>query len=138
MVCSRLMCTTFLLLLTTVVNQQQEDPCASSDGNGRCGLNAICMVGENSKAVCSCPPGFDSNPNSVGCYRNESTRLGCDGSKAEMQDIGHVDWMYNDYEHLTMVDKSSCKQACLDDCECTVAISLISPTPLTVGRRQCL
>ncbi|KAH9294358.1 hypothetical protein KI387_040440, partial [Taxus chinensis] len=117
------------LLLLIIVLQAQEDVCnLNLSGGGTCGLNGLCTitkVGAENSTRCSCPPGFDfsdiTNP-SQGCYRYEPTQLGCNGIDAEMEEIDGVDWPGNDYYHLTDMNKNSCKQACLNDCDCAVAI----------------
>eukprot|EP01018_Ginkgo_biloba_P033160 Gb_13576 [translate_table: standard] len=57
-----------------------------------------------------------------GCDRNNSFPRSCRAS-SRMDDLENTDW-YNgaDYEVLTPFTESQCKNACLDDCKCIVAI----------------
>ncbi|KAH9290132.1 hypothetical protein KI387_034249, partial [Taxus chinensis] len=114
-----------LLLLLVIGVCAQDDPCSASDDIGKCGLNGICRVKEDNSFNCTCPPGFqfaDSVDTSKGCLSNISEQLGCKASSAEMQELDRIDWSGNDYAHLTDMDTTACKQSCMEDCFCTVAI----------------
>ncbi|GLJ09231.1 hypothetical protein SUGI_0104240 [Cryptomeria japonica] len=89
-----------------------------------CGLNAICKL-DGDSCACTCPPGFhfsDAKNTSKGCLPNSSPQLNNCRAPAEMESVGHFDWPGNDYENINPIDETSCMQACLKDCFCTVAI----------------
>eukprot|EP01018_Ginkgo_biloba_P038977 Gb_19536 [translate_table: standard] len=65
---------------------------------------------------------IDGSDHFKGCFRNNSFQRSCSAS-SRMEDLEKTDW-YNgvDYEVLTPFTESQCKQACLDDCNCIIAI----------------
>ncbi|GLJ35617.1 hypothetical protein SUGI_0715910 [Cryptomeria japonica] len=111
---------TYLIWVISLFAQQQGNPC----GSGVCGLNGICRV-SGSTRNCSCPPGFhfvvNDNP-SKGCQQDTFPHQSCSASGAKMHTIEHVDFFENDYVSLEFTNATACKQACLDDCFCTVAV----------------
>eukprot|EP01018_Ginkgo_biloba_P033162 Gb_13575 [translate_table: standard] len=100
-----------------------DDPC--KDVKSQCGINGICILTSDLNPDCKCPPGFffiDGSDHFKGCDRNNSFPRSCSAS-SRMDDLENTDW-YNgaDYEVLTPFTESQCKNACLDDCNCIVAI----------------
>ncbi|GLJ35606.1 hypothetical protein SUGI_0715780 [Cryptomeria japonica] len=72
-----------------------------------------------------CPPGFDffdQRNHSKGCVNNPSQLQSCSASGAEMQRVAGVDFPGNDYARLSSTNESACRQACMEDCYCTVVI----------------
>ncbi|KAH9290129.1 hypothetical protein KI387_034246, partial [Taxus chinensis] len=114
----------FILLLVIGVSAQ-EDSCSGSDDIGKCGLNGFCLVKEDNSFNCTCPPEFhpaDNSDQSRGCLRNISQEMGCNASTAEMHELDRIDWWGNDYAHMTGMNTTACKRACIEDCYCAVTI----------------
>ncbi|KAL6341113.1 hypothetical protein AAG906_032228 [Vitis piasezkii] len=118
-------------------------------GSGACGFNSYCTMGNDDRPYCQCPPGYtflDPQDDMNGCKQNfvpescseESQEKGLFGFE-EMTD---VDWPLSDYGHFTEVTEDWCRQACLDDCFCDVAIfgdggdCWKKRTPLSNGRTE--
>ncbi|KAL2895277.1 G-type lectin S-receptor-like serine/threonine-protein kinase LECRK4 [Bienertia sinuspersici] len=111
-------------------------------GRGVCGFNSYCKLADDSRPRCICPPGYaliDPNNEMGGCYPNfaaqsckqESQEL----NKFEFKVLQDVDWPLSDYEHYENVDIDWCREVCLSDCFCAVAIFRESGI---VGRRSYL
>lgn len=98
-------------------------------GSGACGFNSFCSLGDDQRKLCQCPPGytfFDPDDVMKGCKENFVPQS-CDRAVEEMdlfefRDMSNTDWPLNDYEHFTSVDEDWCREACLSDCFCAVAI----------------
>jgi hypothetical protein len=102
-------------------------------GSGACGFNSICSLGAHGKPVCQCPPGFsllDVNNEYSGCKQNDASYISeCNemGSvisedQFELLEIKNADWPLADYELLKPTTEYECKNSCLRDCYCAVAI----------------
>uniref|UniRef100_A0A0D6QVI5 non-specific serine/threonine protein kinase n=1 Tax=Araucaria cunninghamii TaxID=56994 RepID=A0A0D6QVI5_ARACU len=110
-----------ILLMTSAGAQQQSRKQRFILGSA---VNDACLNGiyQNSSG-CTCLAGFDyveRDDPLKGCRWNASQQI-C-GASSVMQDIGDPDWPGNDYEQITPVNKTACKQACVEDCQCIVAI----------------
>ncbi|XP_057953544.1 G-type lectin S-receptor-like serine/threonine-protein kinase LECRK3 [Malania oleifera] len=99
-----------------------------STGSGACGFNSLCrLIGQRPK--CECPPGYtfsDPNDKLDGC-RPTFVPQNCNGKpeRSNLFDIVEMpdtDWPLSDYELLQPVTEEWCRGACLDDCQCAVAI----------------
>lgn len=98
-------------------------------GSGACGFNSFCSLRDDQRKLCQCPPGytfFDPDDVMKGCKENFVPQS-CDRAVEEMdlfafRDMPNTDWPLNDYEHFTLVDEDWCREACLSDCFCAVAI----------------
>ncbi|KAF8019512.1 hypothetical protein BT93_G0252 [Corymbia citriodora subsp. variegata] len=98
-------------------------------GSGACGFNSYCALGDDQRPRCLCPPGYsllDSTNEMSGC-RQDFVPQSCDGSRPEtdqftFQDILNTNWPLSDYERSTAQTEGSCREACLADCFCAVAI----------------
>ncbi|GLJ16749.1 hypothetical protein SUGI_0288230 [Cryptomeria japonica] len=117
-----------------------DNPCQVS---GQCGFNSICNVTQDMLASCTCPPGFslvDKQYPLKGCLQNSYDQIcSANASTAVMMELESVDWPGNDYATILSFNESECKQACLDDCMCMVAIYEIGicwkkANPLRDGR----
>ncbi|KAF5204501.1 G-type lectin S-receptor-like serine/threonine-protein kinase LECRK3 [Thalictrum thalictroides] len=98
-------------------------------GSGACGYNSYCRQDENQRPTCECPPGYN--------YTDPSNKLGgcspnfvpqsCSASSQEahlfdMKEIPQTDFAGHDYENLISITEESCKEACLNDCLCAIAL----------------
>ncbi|KAJ8770836.1 hypothetical protein K2173_021751 [Erythroxylum novogranatense] len=101
----------------------------SQTGSGACGFNSYCTLGNDSKPICQCPPGYvfiDSHDVSKGCKQNFVSQ-NCDGASQdaeqfEFAEMSNTDWPQSDYEYFQSQNEDWCRQACLSDCFCDVAI----------------
>ena len=97
--------------------------------SGACGYNRICRLNVDKRPVCECPRGFsllDANDEYRGCKPNflqscEDTKSSAENLYA-FQEIKDIDWPTGDYEVLQPYDTDKCKETCLTDCMCSVAI----------------
>ena len=113
---------------------------------GLCGLNAFCVINDQ-QANCKCLPGFaaiNQGNQTSGCERNFSVES-CkskDGSlKYTMEEVLNTEWDENYFSHLSSISKEDCKAACLEDCNCEVAMFNAGECkkqnlPLRYGRRS--
>ncbi|XP_031488663.1 G-type lectin S-receptor-like serine/threonine-protein kinase LECRK3 [Nymphaea colorata] len=100
-----------------------DDPC---DVPSLCGVNGYCASRDDQKFDCLCPTNYsyiNSNYQFMGCKQDfpalECRRSPDDYRLAALED---VDWPTGDYEQIDSVDEGKCRQACLSDCLCAVAI----------------
>ncbi|XWS11225.1 hypothetical protein CRYUN_Cryun38cG0065800 [Craigia yunnanensis] len=115
-------------------------------GTGPCGYNSICEP-IRGKPNCTCPPGFsfldEYNPY-TGCkqdYTSYPEDCNPDGSTIEedrfkFESMSFADFPFSDYGILQHATESECKQSCLLDCSCAVAI-LQDPTLSKDGNGTC-
>ncbi|KAH7560478.1 hypothetical protein JRO89_XS10G0028900 [Xanthoceras sorbifolium] len=98
-------------------------------GSGACGFNSYCRLGDDQRPICQCPQGYTSlDPNDLkkGCKQNFVSQ-NCDDPSLEVDlfylaEMPNTDWPISDYEHYQGVNEDWCRQACLGDCFCAVAI----------------
>ncbi|KAF4374906.1 hypothetical protein G4B88_004657 [Cannabis sativa] len=115
--------------------------------SGACGYNRICRLNVDKRPVCECPRGFsllDVNDEYRGCKPNflqscEEDSKSLVESVYTFQEIKDIDWPTGDYEVLQPYDTEKCKETCLNDCMCAVAIFRNNTCwkkklPLTNGR----
>ncbi|KAF3777831.1 putative L-type lectin-domain containing receptor kinase S-7 [Nymphaea thermarum] len=108
-----------------IVWANQQDAC---NIKGICGLNSYCTnKTSNGDFDCLCPPaGFsyvDAENRFLGC-KFDFPMPHCRSYRAEnyvLRTIDYVNWNGGSYAELS-VDESACRQACLDDCLCFVAV----------------
>ncbi|TQD89849.1 hypothetical protein C1H46_024615 [Malus baccata] len=97
-------------------------------GSGACGYNSLCSY-DDKGPTCRCPYGYTFiDPNDVlkGCKQNFVSQS-CDEALPETEDfyfheMQNAEWFDGDYEKFTSVTEDWCKQNCLADCFCVVAI----------------
>ncbi|XP_010050091.2 G-type lectin S-receptor-like serine/threonine-protein kinase LECRK2 [Eucalyptus grandis] len=102
---------------------------AQNIGSGACGFNSYCSLGDDQKPRCLCPPGYtqlDSTNEMSGC-KQDFVPQSCDESRPEtdqftFQDMLNTNWPLADYNRSTGQTEDSCREACLADCFCAVAI----------------
>ncbi|KAK4493251.1 hypothetical protein RD792_017873 [Penstemon davidsonii] len=118
----------------------------SNNGPGACGFNSFCSLGTDQRPNCGCPYGYspvDPNDRMSGC-KPSFIPQSCD---RELNETGlfsfiemlNTNWPDSDYDHFEPVNEDWCRQACLDDCFCAVAIYRSSSCwkkkfPLSNGR----
>ncbi|KAJ6303250.1 hypothetical protein OIU77_017184 [Salix suchowensis] len=136
-----------------VVNRFPEDICSAiltEVGSGACGYNSIC-VEVNDEPDCLCPENYsymNKSGKNLGCRPNfelPSCRLNGWESNLELVEFNeytNTDWPLDDYDLQigSGVDLQTCKQLCLNDCFCMVAIHNGNSCwkkkyPLSNGRR---
>ncbi|XXG48669.1 hypothetical protein AAC387_Pa02g3052 [Persea americana] len=116
----------------TAVLSVPQDICmaASVDvGGGVCGFNGYCRLDGN-QPTCLCPNGYtylDANNRYKGCRENFVPQsCASDDSVKEplfgLDEMINTDWPLSDYEHYKPVNENQCREACLGDCLCAVAI----------------
>ncbi|KAI5321248.1 hypothetical protein L3X38_030319 [Prunus dulcis] len=100
---------------------------AGEMGGGACGFNSLCSRGEDGP-ICECPHGyilFDPNDVRKGC-KQTFVPQNCDQASPEhhydFKDMQNTDFVYGDYEYFKNESEDWCRQNCLDDCFCAVAI----------------
>ncbi|CAL9047536.1 unnamed protein product [Musa banksii] len=96
-------------------------------GSGTCGFNSYCRSGgDQSEVNCLCPPGYsfiDPERKYKGCDQDfPPICKQYDPAQFNLISINNADWPFSDYEHYTNVNEDQCRQYCLEDCLCAVAI----------------
>ncbi|KAK8623093.1 hypothetical protein V6N13_117986 [Hibiscus sabdariffa] len=122
----------------SIVWSRPEDICrtfvdiTATLGTGPCGYNSICET-INGRPNCTCPPGFsfldEKNPY-TGCkqdYASYPEDCNPDGSTTEtdqfeFEQMSFADFPYSDFGILHPATELECRQSCLLDCSCAVAI----------------
>ena len=116
---------------TTLSNSIPSNIClriTGQEGGGACGFNSYCILGDDQRPRCKCPPGytfFDPNDERKGCKKNFISQ-DCDHPSQEIDnfmiwDMLNTNFPFTDYEDFFSVDEDWCRQACLSDCYCAVA-----------------
>ncbi|GAB4835163.1 hypothetical protein Ancab_000071 [Ancistrocladus abbreviatus] len=110
----------------------QENICISINGeldSGACGYNNICHLGNDQRPFCKCPPGFSllDPKNSYGSCSPNFKPQGCQDYEEEIggyriQEITNTDWPNSDYDVLPNFSAEDCKNSCVNDCFCALAI----------------
>ncbi|XP_075646692.1 G-type lectin S-receptor-like serine/threonine-protein kinase LECRK3 [Castanea sativa] len=103
-----------------------------ANGGGFCGPNSICTTKSGSShASCSCPVGFsalDQSDYRTGCKPNFTVSNCHNGREANKEfdfvKLTNTDWPVSDNNFLkgSAVDEATCRQLCLNDCLCVVAV----------------
>ncbi|KAB5520238.1 hypothetical protein DKX38_024557 [Salix brachista] len=138
----------------SVVKRFPEDICSAiltEVGRGACGYNSIC-VEVNEEPECLCPENYsylNESAKNLGCRPNfelPSCRLNGWESNLDLVEFNEypsTNWPLDDYDLQigSGVDLFTCKQLCLNDCFCTVAIHNGNSCwkkkyPLSNGRRD--
>ncbi|CAO2837222.1 unnamed protein product [Amaranthus hypochondriacus] len=99
--------------------------------SGACGYNSICNIGEDTRPNCNCPPGYsllDPNDKYGSCKPDFKQEVCDEQSQDAVKDefklvlIQNTDWPFADYARLDPCSEDECKNSCLNDCFCAVAI----------------
>ncbi|XXG46269.1 hypothetical protein AAC387_Pa02g1154 [Persea americana] len=99
-------------------------------GSGTCGFNSYCMLDDEQRTSCRCPPGYSylDQSNTFGGCKQDFEPQSCESGGSiqspqfELKEMRNVDWPLNDYEHYNSIDENQCRQECLVDCFCAVAV----------------
>ncbi|KAJ8528274.1 hypothetical protein K7X08_021966 [Anisodus acutangulus] len=94
-----------------------------------CGFNSICSTGTDQRPRCDCPLGYifnDLNEKLGSCRRNFPEQDCKDESRDveafTIHEMLNTNWNGGDYESYQDVTEDWCKQNCLSDCYCVVAV----------------
>ncbi|PRQ35242.1 putative protein kinase RLK-Pelle-SD-2b family [Rosa chinensis] len=100
-------------------------------GGGACGFNSLCRLTDPGQPTCQCPNGYSPiDPNDVlkGC-KQDFVPQSCSARDApspeddfDFQEMLNTNMPGDDYEHFKVVSEDWCRQNCLEDCFCDVAI----------------
>ncbi|XP_054820611.1 G-type lectin S-receptor-like serine/threonine-protein kinase LECRK3 [Prosopis cineraria] len=125
---------------------QPENICTSSlvsAGSGVCGYNSICDLNDVQRPICHCPKGYSLiDPNDAyGSCKPDFTQ-GCEEDRKlhDFEVLINTDWPLSDYVLQRPFTEEECKQSCLEDCFCSVAIFRLGDScwkkkiPLSNGR----
>nr|XP_043612797.1 G-type lectin S-receptor-like serine/threonine-protein kinase LECRK1 [Erigeron canadensis] len=108
----------------SVIWASTDNKCA---GRGLCGVNGYCSV-MNNAALCQCLPGFEFvNPKiwRLGCKRNytvENCKIEDAGTTFSMTRLNNARWEGDPYAIPEAPTQKECSLACLNDCNCEVAL----------------
>ncbi|KAK6925586.1 Bulb-type lectin domain [Dillenia turbinata] len=99
-------------------------------GGGACGLNSLCQLGDDQRPKCQCPHGYsflDPNNELGGCkpdFESQSctTNSQKNDNLFDIYEMKNTDWPLNDYDQFGSVNEDWCRDNCLGDCFCAVAI----------------
>ncbi|KAM7497308.1 hypothetical protein LguiA_021722 [Lonicera macranthoides] len=118
-------------------------------GSGACGYNSICILDSNRRPVCECPYGYSLlDPNDKYGSCKPSFVQSCDERQPHLgkdlytlKELSNTDWPLNDYEQKKPFSEEGCRNSCLSDCFCAVAIyngdsCWKKGLPLSNGRRD--
>ncbi|KAG5566218.1 hypothetical protein RHGRI_001978 [Rhododendron griersonianum] len=103
----------------------------ASEGRGACGFNSICTIDDYKRPSCSCPEGFsllDPNDKYGDCKPSftpsceEDDHKSSNGDLYDLSMLIDTDWPTSDYEQLKPFSEEECRNSCLQDCFCAVAI----------------
>ena len=99
-------------------------------GSGTCRFNSYCILDEEQRTSCRCPDGYsylDPSNTFGGCKQDfvlQSCELGgsVEAPQFELKEMRNIDWPLNGYEEYFPINEDQCRQECLVDCFCAVAI----------------
>ncbi|XP_059431142.1 G-type lectin S-receptor-like serine/threonine-protein kinase RLK1 [Corylus avellana] len=118
---------------------------------GVCGYNSVCKINpQDKRPTCECPTGYSLlDPNDpYGSCKPDFIQAGCKEDKisSKQDDLyrfevrTNTNWPTSDYSKLKPFTEEKCRNSCLQDCMCAVAIFSINNTcwkkklPLSNGR----
>ncbi|KAI4383677.1 hypothetical protein MLD38_009485 [Melastoma candidum] len=119
---------------------------AQDVGSGVCGFNSYCTIGDDQSPRCDCPSGYvwlDPDDTVKGCKQDfqpqSCNKTNPEGDKFTFKEMINIDWPLSDYEKYNGQTENWCRQDCLSDCFCAVAIYRDSTcwkkkVPLSNGR----
>ncbi|KAF8036585.1 hypothetical protein BT93_C2340 [Corymbia citriodora subsp. variegata] len=98
-------------------------------GSGACGFNSYCVLGDDKRPQCRCPPRYtplDTTNEMKGC-RQDFEPQSCDGSRPEtdqfdLREMPDTNWPMYDYQRTPGTTEDWCREACLADCFCALVI----------------
>ncbi|EOX92961.1 Receptor-like protein kinase 1, putative [Theobroma cacao] len=100
-------------------------------GGGVCGFNSYCTLQSNGRPDCQCLPGFsllDQDDKFSGCKQDNVQR--CDPTTPNPEELYEITVLSNlvwrtsaNYEELQPSNEVNCRDSCISDCNCVVAIT---------------
>ncbi|XP_071690325.1 G-type lectin S-receptor-like serine/threonine-protein kinase LECRK3 [Rutidosis leptorrhynchoides] len=102
---------------------------ADNVGSGACGFNSVCRLDGASRPICECPKGFsllDPNDPYGDCKFNFIPN--CNEKESDYEEnidfieLANINWPFADYLKLLSGSMNECKELCLYDCFCAVAV----------------
>ncbi|KAM7502678.1 hypothetical protein LguiB_001582 [Lonicera macranthoides] len=117
----------------TAIRTQPDNICFDiipSGTSGACGYNNICKLDINRRPLCECPLGFSLlDPNDKYGSCKPSFVQSCDENGPNLgkdlyilKEQSKINWPFNDYERNYPISIEGCRNSCLNDCFCAVAI----------------
>uniref|UniRef100_A0A2N9J6Q9 Receptor-like serine/threonine-protein kinase n=1 Tax=Fagus sylvatica TaxID=28930 RepID=A0A2N9J6Q9_FAGSY len=99
-------------------------------GSGICGYNSICTRNADRRPMCTCPNGYSLlDPNDQYGSCKPDFIQGCEEDKLSpgkdlytFEELIDTDWPFSDYVLLKPYTENQCKNSCMEDCMCAVAI----------------
>ncbi|AET01339.2 G-type lectin S-receptor-like Serine/Threonine-kinase RLK1, putative [Medicago truncatula] len=102
-----------------------------SAGSGVCGYNSLCTLEVDKRPKCQCPkryslvdpedPFGSCKPDFIqGCAEDEPSKNRND--LYEFETMTDIDWPYSDFVLQKPFNEKQCKESCMEDCMCYVAI----------------
>ncbi|KAJ1427874.1 Bulb-type lectin domain [Sesbania bispinosa] len=99
-------------------------------GSGVCGYNSFCTLGDNQRPICQCPKRYSLvDPTDPYGSCKPDFPLGCAedelSNKKDLYDFEvliNTDWPLSDSVLLKPFTEEQCRQSCMEDCMCSVAI----------------
>ncbi|KAL2347612.1 hypothetical protein Fmac_001612 [Flemingia macrophylla] len=134
----------------TPVWSEPDNICTASTidkGQGVCGYNSICSIRDDKRPTCRCPKWYSLvDPNDpYGNCKPDFVQAACAGdeSRKDLYDFEvliDTDWPLSDYVLQKPFTEELCRQSCMEDCMCSVAIFRLGDScwkkklPLSNGR----
>ncbi|KAL0915933.1 hypothetical protein M5K25_013402 [Dendrobium thyrsiflorum] len=100
----------------------------TTSGSGACGFNSYCDYDTKQMVTCQCPVGYswvDPSRTYMGCKPNFTMPTcisGVPGKGFQMVRIEKIDFPFENYDQLNLMNEEDCEQHCLDDCLCVASI----------------
>ncbi|KAE8037043.1 hypothetical protein FH972_009669 [Carpinus fangiana] len=99
---------------------------------GVCGYNSVCKINpKDRRPICECPKRYSLlDPNDpYGSCKPDFIQAGCKEDELNSQrslyyleELTNTNWPFSDYMRLPTFTEENCKNSCLQDCMCAVAI----------------
>ncbi|KAI5596261.1 hypothetical protein BDE02_03G194700 [Populus trichocarpa] len=117
----------------TPIWSQPDNICQASfvsSGSGTCGFNSVCRLNSDRRPICECPGGYsllDPSDQYGSCRPNytqscEEDEVAPVEDLYDFEELTNTDWPTSDYALLKPFTEEKCRQSCLNDCMCAVAI----------------
>ncbi|KAG6415071.1 hypothetical protein SASPL_122473 [Salvia splendens] len=97
-------------------------------GGGPCGFNSYCSIKAEGRPSCDCPLNYYPRGGGLSGCTPDFVQQRCDHQQAQdaqsfrLIEMYNIDWPFVDYTKLRNVDEDSCRQSCLSDCFCAIAV----------------
>ncbi|KAG6417595.1 hypothetical protein SASPL_119779 [Salvia splendens] len=97
-------------------------------GGGPCGFNSYCSIKAEGRPSCNCPLNYYPRGGGLSGCTPDFVQQRCDHQQVQdalsfgLIEMYNIDWPFVDYTKLRNVDEDTCRQSCLSDCFCAIAI----------------